>query len=214
MAFPPALPPASGNVRDVPTDAELESILPARSVESSLITVPPAVGSVPPPDIPPAPVVPSISYVAQDETAPLAPMTPALGAAVPASRDRAAGPATWAVFISMAAIALPGSLVLGEALISHPVTARSAQPAAAAPSFAPETNAAPATAVDSTGPSPPSEVSPAPSMSNLNTAGDPVDPRPMVRTPRPTHHGKGKSAPKPAESAASAAASSSDPSAQ
>jgi hypothetical protein len=196
-----ALPPGSGNVTD------------------SFITVPPTVASVPVPDIPPAPRLPSIADGAADQTLRPACMTPAFVAATAASRGGAVRGGTWAVLLSMVAIAVPGGLLIGEALISHPATARSAHPPAVAPTAAQETDAVAATTVDSS--NPPGQLSPGTSTPNANTAWSPVDPQLATRKPHTTHHAKGKAAPKPspnpaassAEPAPSPAASTNDPSA-
>jgi hypothetical protein len=106
-------------------------------------------------------------------------------------------------------VALLGGLLLGQALASHPVaasgagepvagpsvTVTQARTAAAAPAPAPPTPVAPAVADPAPAPAPPASTL---------VVTDSDAPAVTVRSPRPAHHGEGRTSPKAAANASSA----------
>jgi hypothetical protein len=161
-------------------------------------TIPPAIISEPPPAIPRAPAASAIEYVAPDRTVPMPAIAPSVAAAITASRDSAVGRRSWALLISIAAIALPASLLFGLALVP-PTRTRSPRPAAFAST---------SRVTESMSATPPSEPSFAPPIPSLNPIWDPVEPSIIVRAPR--SHRKDKSAPKSAPSAAASSVGAGD----
>jgi len=187
--------PADGNARD------------------SLITVPPSTHSVPPVSIPALPIV-VISDAAPDPTFRwvrtkrlfAAALTTLRGSslrrALTTLRESPPRRATWTTWMITIAVALPGGLLLGHALSSQPTAAGTAESAAAASHAAPEpdplTTGADSASPESIASAPTTDIAAATSSVQSRVYQDgPV----LVLPPRSPHHGKHRSAPKPAESA-------------
>jgi hypothetical protein len=139
---------------------------------------------------------------AGDETLVMAPTAPAREVTLVGPRDGGpTRPAVWAVVVSMTAIALPAGLFLDQTLFSRSATMRSVQASAAA-SHAPEDSPAPR-------PTGPGEMGPTPATEPSVSTTAPrqsIDPHAVVDTLRYPHHGRAKSVPRPAASAAASGA--------
>jgi hypothetical protein len=177
----------------------------SRRVRDSLITVPPAITSLPPPSLPPLPAL-RAPRITSENTVPLAPIPPAFAEAIATRTRGSISRLTWAVVMTTLGIALPGGLLLGRALTSR-ADAGMAEPttraSAAAPPAPEATSLAAAFASSSEAPSAAAPAT-ASAASSARVLSYPVDWSLAVRASRAVHHGKGKPAPKPAASAASA----------
>ena len=169
---------------------------PIRNARDSLITVPPAVMSVPPVAIAPL-RVPSISYVELDPIPPSArSQAPSFAATSSTLKDGSVGRATWAALMATLVVALPGGLLLGGALASHPAAGGAARRATASTTGAEADTRAIDVSVgslDPIAPMPPT-TSNAEGTSSARVLSYPGDLPIVVRAPRVPRRGKGKAA--------------------
>ena len=187
------------------------------NARDSLITVPPATHSVPPVAIPALPIV-VISDAAPDATVRLALTARVFAAALKARvfaatltlRESSLRRGSWATWMITIAVALPGGLLLGHALSSHQTAVGTVESAAGASQAPPEPD--PLTTGADSASQPSSAIPPTTDVAAAtSSAQSPVysDGPALVIMPRPSHHGRRRSAPKPADSSRSAGSSAS-----
>jgi hypothetical protein len=177
-----------------------------RNTRDSLITVPPAVTSVP--SVAVAPLrVPSISYVALDPIPPSArSLSSSFAAATATLKDGSVGRASWAALMATLVVALPGGLLLGGALASHPAAGTGRRATASTMGVEADVRA---TDVAAGSPDPIATAFPAfpttpiaEGTASARVLAYPGDLPVVVRAPsRVPHHGKGKAASKAAANA-------------